>query len=248
MKFFIASIITLSIAPAFGAAGYLKDFDYQLTDIAEKGLTKEPLFSKMERGMLDLEKSICSNRAHLWGYDFTRKARINTGKIFIFFGSSIWKNDSKGYMYHVAPYIIENGNEYVMEATYSDIKKPLTVEEWIENETYNRVKGSDCLEITAADTDLTAFFYERKNLPENRGPGKISAPCYIRKVPGHYWFPANIAYHDLKKDIDGNKMDYNPQSFEIDEVLMACNEAASSKTGRFFGTGKEKCKKHLNIK
>lgn len=247
MKTFISCILLCSAFSA-SAADYLKDFDYKLTDIATKGLKKETLFENMERGMLDLENSICANRAHLWGYDLFKQGRINTGKIFIFFGSSIWrKEDKHGYMYHVAPYIIENGNEYVMEASYGDVKKPLTVDEWIENETYNRVKGSDCLEITAEDTDLTEYFYERHTLPEKRSSGKQGARCYIRKVPGHYWFPTSIALHDLKKDEDGKKVEYNPQSFDVDDVLEACIEAASSKIGRFFGGGKAKCKKHLKL-
>ena len=247
MKFFIASVFALSLAPAY-SAGYIKDFDYQLTDISSLGLNKETLFDRMERSMLNLEKSICANRAHLWGWDLSRGGQVNTGKIFIFFGKSIWDKDSHGYMYHVAPYILENGSEFVMEATYNDIKKPLTVHEWIENETYNRVKGSDCVEISAEDTDLTAYFYDRKTLPEKRGAGKISAPCYIRKVPGHYWFPASIAFHDLKKNALGMKVDYNPKAFDKDDVYQACIEAVAPKMGRFLGNGQAKCKAYLKMK
>lgn len=248
MKSFILAISISSTLSAF-ASGYIKDFDYQLTDIASKGLRKEVLFDRMERGMLDLEKSICANRAHLWGFDLFRNYHINTGKIFIFFGSSIWKKEDKhGYMYHVAPYIVENGNEYVMEASYpSEVSRPLTVEEWIENETYNRVKGSECVEITSADTDLTEYFYERHTLPERREMGKTGARCYIRKVPGYYWFPASIAYHDLKKNEKGEKVEFNPSRFEIEDVLEACIEAASTKIGRFFGGGRAKCKSHLKL-
>lgn len=247
MKSFILGIL-LSSVPSVFAAGYIADFDYQLTDISTKGLKKETLFDQMERSMLDLENSICANRAHLWGYDLFKQGKLNTGKIFIFFGASIWnKNDKHGYMYHVAPYIVENGNEYVMEASYPDVTKPLTVDEWIENETYNRVKGSDCLEITAADTDLTAYFYERHTLPEKRANGKPGARCYIRKVPGHYWFPTSIALHDLKKNEEGKPVEYDPKAFDVEDVLEACVEAASSKVGRFFGGGKAKCKKHLKL-
>lgn len=128
MKMFISCVVLCSLTPAFGA-GYLKDFDYQLTDIASKGLTKEKLFAKTQTSFMDLEHSICANRAHVWGYDLFRfNNKINTGKIFIFFGSSIWTDDKHGYMYHVAPYIIENGNEFVMESSYpSELKAPVTV-------------------------------------------------------------------------------------------------------------------------
>jgi len=105
------------------------------------------------------------------------------------------------------------------------------------------------LESTAEDTDLTEYFYARQTLPEKRENGKQGARCYIRKVPGHYWFPASIAYHDLKKDADGKKVDFNPQSFEVEDVLEACVETASSKLGRLFGgsSARAKCKKHLNL-
>lgn len=245
MKIFSASVLLMSALPAL-SAGFIKDFNYQVSDVATLGMSKEVLFEKMERKMLNLETSICANRAHLWAYDFLRMGNIKTGKIFIFFGSSIWTDkDKHGYMYHVAPYIVENGNEYVMEASYNDISKPMTVEEWIENETYSRVKGSDCVEITAADTDLTAFFYERKTLPEKRESGKQGARCYIRKVPGYYWFPASIAYHDLKKTLEGAKIDFDPKDFDKDDVKAACAEAASTKFGRLFGGGKDKCATHL---
>lgn len=243
MKFnFLVLFISFS---AMANPGYISDFDYQLTDIAQKGLKKEVLFSRMERGILNLEDAICANKAHVWGYDFSRFYGINTGKIFVFFGSSLWKEDKKGWMYHVAPYIIENGEEWVMDANYGDVIKPLNIDDWVANETYNRVRGSECEEIFAQDTDLTNYFYERFNLPENRGPGKKSARCYIRKVPGYYWFPTSIAYHDLKKDEDGDKIDYNPKGFDFDDVMSACEEAVSSKLGRFFGGNKGKCKKYF---
>lgn len=222
--------------------GYIADFNYELTDISSKKLIKEQLFENMQREMLDLDNSICANRAHFWAYDFYRLHGINSGKIFIFFGRSIWRKDETGYMYHVAPYIVENGNEYVMEASYPEIKKPLTVEEWIENETYKRVRATDCIEITAKDKDLTEYFYDRFNLPETK------AKCYIRKVPGYYWFPASIAYHELKKNEKGESVEFNPKGFEIEDVVDACTEAASTKWGRLFGMAKNKCEKYLGIK
>ena len=40
MKTFITSILLCAVTPIF-SAGYIKDFDYQLTDIAFKGLRKD---------------------------------------------------------------------------------------------------------------------------------------------------------------------------------------------------------------
>jgi hypothetical protein len=240
--------ILLSAASLAANPGFIPDFNYQVTDIANHGLTKEHLFQRMERKIIDLEKSICANRAHLWAYDLHRFWGLNTGKIFIFFGSSIWKYDTQGWMYHVAPYIVENGVEYVMEASYDEINTPLTVYDWIENETNGRVYGDECLEISAADEDLTVYFFQRFNLPEQRAKGKPSAKCYIRKVPGHFWFPTSIALHDLKRDARGRRVDFNPSGFDIKDVMDACTEAASSRLGRFLGAGREKCRQHLGIR
>lgn len=247
MKLLLMALFFSSSAWA-NNAGFLKDFNYQLTDFAKAGISKEVVFDRMERKMISLENSICSNRAHLWAYDIFRSTGANTGKIFVFFGRSIWEGDKKnGWMYHVAPYIIENGTEFVMEAGYSDVVKPLSIDDWVANETYGRVRGSECLEITAADTDLTEYFYERRNLPERRGNNLPSARCYLRKVPAYYWFPMSIATRDLGRDVNGKKVDFNPTAFDKEEVLSACTEAASGKIGRIFGGGKSKCKKYLGM-
>jgi hypothetical protein len=66
-------------------------------------------------------------------------------------------------------------------------------------------------------------------------------------VPGYYWFPASIAYHELKKDDEGNKVEFNPTKFDVNEVFEACVEAASSKVGRVLGGGRAFCKKHLKL-
>src|SRR5690606_36907915 len=154
----------------------------------------------------------------------------------------------KGWMYHVAPYILENNQEYVMEASYpGEVLKPLTIEEWIESETDGKVKGKDCLEITAKDTDLTEYFYARYNLPERRENGRPSARCYYRKVPGYYWFPTSIAMHDLKKDDEGETIDFAPKQFFKEDVLHACVEITTRRFGRALGAGRRQCKEYLRF-
>jgi hypothetical protein len=245
MTVILLALLTSSVLAA--GPGHIADFNYQLTDIAQKGLTKEHLFSSMMRNNVDLEHSICSNKAHVWAYEFSRRYNVEVGKIFMFFGSSVWENESKGWMYHVAPYVVENGQEYVMEASYpSDVTAPLTVNEWLENETDGRIKAHNCKEIFASDKDLTQYFYERYNLPEIRSNGK-GAVCYFRKVPEYYWYPASIALHDLKKDIDGNEIEFNPTDFDQDDVLEACVEITSSKLGLLFGNGRKNCKRLLGL-
>jgi hypothetical protein len=244
MKALLALVLfTCSVS---ASVGYIQDFNYQLTDIANHKVSKEGLFANMLRRGVDLENSICSNKAHVWAYEFKRRHKIRAGKIFVFFGGSVWANERKGWMYHVAPYIVENSQEWVMEASYPEVTKPLSVEDWLENETDARVKAHQCIEIFADDTDLTAYFYQRYNLPERR-ENKPGAICYYRKVPGHYWFPTSIAYHDLKKDAAGRSIDYAPKGFDKDDVLHACVEIMTSKFSRFLGGGRKECKKLLNL-
>ncbi len=233
----VLAALTFSTGALAGGVGYIADYDYQVTDVARLGLSKERLFSRLERGMLDLKKSICANRAHLWAYDLFRFHNVNPGKIFIFFGRSMWVNEPEGWMYHVAPYIVDGDEEFVMEASYDDVTRPLTVNEWIENETDGRFKANECIDITAADTDLTEYFYNRYNLPEVRDPGRKSARCYIRRVPGYYVYPTGIALHELKRDEKGNEVEYNPKAFSIEDVLHACVDATQGK--------KSQCKRYL---
>jgi hypothetical protein len=248
MKYKLAlTLAIMSWLSLANSTGYIDDFNYQLTDINDKNLKKEVLFKQLLRDNVDLKDAICANKAHVWGFQIERKYDIRTGKIFVFFGRSAWKKEKKGWMYHVAPYVVENNKEWVLEASYpNEITRPLKVTEWLENETDGRIKASQCIEISAADSDLTEYFYERYNLPEKRKLRR-GAVCYFRKVPGYYWFPASIAYHDLKKDEKGQTVSYNPNKFDKDDVLKACIEILDSKIGRLFGGNKKECKKLLGL-
>lgn len=202
--------------------GAMPYYHYQLTDIAKVGLTSKQLFSEVRNDWMELKHSVCSNRAHIWGYDMYRHHNINVGRIFIFFTADVWKGEKKGYMYHAGTYVIENGQEWVLERSYNEVFRPLTIVEWMDNEMEGKAPASQCIEITEKDTDLTEYFYERYNLPRKREGGKPSAPCYFRKVPGYLPYPASVAEIDFKKDADGKPSTYNPTDFDFNEVMTAC--------------------------
>jgi hypothetical protein len=241
MKLF--SLVLLFIV-ALARATTVPEYNFELTDVSSKGLSRQVMFNKMKRDTINLEDSICANRAHLWAYDFKRFFNVDSGKIFIFFTKELWSKKETGYMYHVAPYMADQGLEYVMEASY-DLKRPLTVAEWVENETDGKVSEKDCLYLTKDDTDLTEYFYERYNLPLKRENGKKGAKCYLKKVPGYYWFPASIAYHELKMDGDGVSTSFNPKDYEIEDVMHACKDSMSGKFGSLFSGASAKCREYL---
>ena len=77
-------IFTMSVA-AFANDIQLRDYNYTVSDIAQRGLTKERIFQGLNRDFLKLGSSICSNRALIWAYDMQRQYRIGTAKIFLFY-------------------------------------------------------------------------------------------------------------------------------------------------------------------
>ena len=73
MKTFLMVLALSMGSSAFAQEVTLSDFNnWKLTDIATKGYKKEALFSKMNRDLIKVGVSICSNRALVWAYDFKR--------------------------------------------------------------------------------------------------------------------------------------------------------------------------------
>lgn len=227
---------------------YLPYYQYTVSDVAQMGLTSQRLFQELMRTSMDLKNSVCSNRAHFWGYDLYRKYKIQPGRIFVFFISDIWANDKQGWMYHAGTYVMENGEVKVLEGSYPDeVFKPLTITEWIDTEMEGREDPKKCIEITEADTDLTEYFFARNNLPAVRSNGKPGAPCYYRMVPGYLPYPASVAEVELKRDARGNPSDYSPKGFDLDEVFAACEDSFSG--GKFMkrAAARQFCKSYLRF-
>ena len=116
----------------------------------------------------------------------------------------------------------------MLEKSYpGEIAKPVSIVEWMDNEMEGKAPAKDCLELTKADSDMTEYFYHRKNLPRYRENGKKSAPCYFRKVPGYVPYPATTAMLDFKQDEDGKPLDFQMNGYDLDDVYVACVDAAS---------------------
>src|SRR5690606_16235840 len=105
-----------------------------LTDISSKRLNRNDLFEGMDRDFVRLGQTICSNRAHMWAYDFKKKLGLDTGKIFIFYTKQKSSRSLRTWWYHVAPVVNEKGKIWVMDAGFpSFIDSPMQVFDWLES-------------------------------------------------------------------------------------------------------------------
>lgn len=235
------ALFTLLISSmSLGAAAHsLPDYNYELTDIAQKNLTKEKLFSEMDRDFIKVGQSICSNRAHMWGYDFKRQHDLDTGKIFLFYTKKTGEVGRKTWWYHVAPVLNENNNLFVMDAGFSAIKKPLSTQDWL----HSFVGSHNCKEIKAGENELIERMFSGSVFPETTSYGTYD--CYYKITPAGYWTPASVASNLLGRDYAGNPTRYVRDEIDTDEVYAACTEAVTSPIGRMFGAGKKKCRKYL---
>lgn len=239
----VLSLSFLNFAPAHAADLPIEGYDYSVTDIKAKGLTAQGIYNSMSTNWMDLEHSVCSNRAHVWGFDLKRKYGINPGTIFIFFGEKVWEGQKHKYWYHAGTYVVEDGKELVLEQSYpSELSKPLSVVEWMDNEMEGRVDASKCIEIKKdVDQDLTAQFYFKGFLPNKRTNGKPAFDCYFRKVPGYVAYPETTAELEFGKDEFGKPIDYTLSAFDKDTVYGACVDAYAGRGFMKKGAARSFC-------
>lgn len=219
----------------------IKDYNWNMTDIASQGLTKEALFTRMDRDFVKPKSSICSNRAHMWVNDFKRDHNIDSGKIFLFYTEKKSGFSLKTWWYHVAPIINENGNFWVMDAGFGSwLKTPVTPQEWLEKFTRS-TKG--CKEISASETELVELIFSERAFPAETSYGYND--CYYKIVPHTIWTPEVLAQNLLGKDASGKPVRVERDEINKNELLQACMEATSTKFGWALGSSKEKCKEYI---
>lgn len=235
----IVTLIVLSLSTlSFAQEISLSEYNWKMTDISKKGFTKESLFSKMDRKVIKLNSSICSNRALLWAHDFKRFYDIDSAKIFLFFTKVTGEMGRKTWWYHVAPMVNERGHLWVLDAGFpSKIPGPKKSADWL-----NSFAGStNCKEIKSGENDLIERMFYMSTFPERTSYGKYN--CYYRIVPGPFWTPASVAKNLLGVNERGEPVRFERDEFDKEELYQSCLEATASKIGRALGTSVERCKK-----
>ena len=243
MKPIIAALAFSLTTAAFAQEVTLKDFNnWKMTEVTTKGHTKESLFKNMNRNMIKLGASICSNRALVWAYDFKRFQNIDSGKIFLFYTKKTGDVGQTTWWYHVSPVINEKGTIYALDAGFpGGIDSPLTTGDWLKKFSGSR----NCKEIQQHETDLVQRMFKGYVYPETTSYGTYD--CYYKITPGAYWTPSTIAQGLLGVDHTGSPVPPRSEEIDPDEVKFACVEAVTSPVGRVLGGGRKKCSKYLGL-
>lgn len=125
----------------------------------------------------DRSRSQCFKRAHIWAYDMWSQLNISSQKIFIFYTQRFIQLEDFEWWFHVAPMVVANNNEFVLDATF--MEEPVTVTAW-----KNRFLSEN---ITCP------IISNYKTYDENQ----FKRLCYLMKVPMHYFSPLDIQNRDL---------------------------------------------------
>lgn len=241
----ILSVLVCLISFSVKAQGLsLKDYDFTVTDILSRGQNRMQLFNRMNTDLIKTGSSICSNRALVWVYDFKRFYGIDAAKIFLFYTGKTGRIGRKTWWYHVAPIINEGGHLWVMDPGFiPKIDSPLTMRQWFKE----FVGVESCREIRANETDLVERMAWERTFPEyTHEYGRVD--CYYHLTPAGLWTPGAVSEFLLGKDADGRPVPPKSSEFDMDELMQACKEAASTKLGRVFGDPKKKCQEYFGIR
>lgn len=241
MKNFVLAL-TLLCSSAFAQEVVIPDFNSKMTDITTKGFTKDTLFKKMNRNIMKLGASICSNRALVWTHDFKRFQDIDAGKVFLFYTKKSEQIGQKTWWYHVAPVVNESGSLIVLDAGFPGfVTEPMAPADWFKKFT----GSSNCKEIKASETDLLERMFKGYVFPKVTEYGTYD--CYYKYAPAAYWTPASVAKNLLGKDENDRPINYVRDEFDAEELMTACMEASTRSIGRVFGSGKKKCEEYLGF-
>jgi hypothetical protein len=229
--FFMISLISFS-ARAQNVT-HLPDFDYDLTDI--KGIASvDELYESLRSDVnFDPHRSNCLYRANIWSYQMLKTNQIKSGKVFLFYtwspkspSSATYGITGEGWWFHVAPYVVFDGKEYVLEKT-EKATQPMLLEDWEKLHT----NGSTCRELQVPqDKELYSFLKTRESIT------LVDVPCYIRKTPMNYMSPRDVYNKDILN---------TPVTLTEPEIYWACRETmsreqANSGKGKFLNY-KQKC-------
>ena len=255
MKPSLAVLITTSLAitvfPNFvhadSAPGYLPDYQYQVANVSNFA-EAQTLFDSETK---DTRKnSICSNRADIWSYIMQRDHSVNVGKVFIHFTKEGQADENKQWAYHVAPYVLIKGVEYVLDSAFGVFDgQPVRLTDW----TNYFGKSSKCVVLDPTHNP-NHLNLEKNNLPNDRvtpltyvkGGARQYPPtegiCYIRKVPMYYVYPLEVYGADLYLTGHSEYSKFFRTDFDKEELLGACQQAMT-----LFARVSKSCKNYLGL-
>lgn len=241
MKYTLFFALLLPLAAAAQDI-FLPDYNTHLTDVESVGLTKERVFRQLDRNVVDVFESVCSNRAHVWTYQLAKQRSITAGKIFVFYTDRSGMAREENWWYHVAPVISAKGEFVVVDGGLPGvINGPLSMQGWFKK----IVNYTDCRELTAADEDLIPNMFTMSRMPKQSLQGV--SDCYYRITSAPYWTPKTIALNLLGRDETGAPISFERDDFVEGEVLAACLEV----TTRGLNPGTERkikrCRKFLGL-
>lgn len=242
MKLVTLALFTILSSSAFAQDIYLNDYNYTVPDIARLGLTKERIFTSMERKFIKLGSSICSNRALIWAHNMKREQGVDSAKMFLFYSEKTGEAGDKVWWYHVTPLVNENGTLWALDAGFpSFVRKPLLPQEWLQ-----KFAGStNCKELKKGDDDLIEKMFTKRRFPSTTRHGTYD--CYYRITSAPYWTPSTVAQNLLGVNRDGQAGNYDRSEIKESELMQACTEASTSSVGGIFSNAKKKCSEYLGI-
>ena len=128
------------------------------------------------------KESQCFNRAHVWSYEWYKKHKFFSSKMFIFFTRKFIREHNFHWWFHVAPYVhVAIGNEIkerVMDIKYT--KSPVTVGNWIKH--FIKLDRPGCLTVQN--------YSDYANYPENGN-------CNLMRANMYYYWPLDLENEEL---------------------------------------------------
>ncbi len=131
----------------------------------------------------------CYQRAHLWSLEMRQMAKVNSQKVFLFFTDKYIRENSFKWWFHVAPFVLVNGKEMVLDPYFFD--QPVDLQTWSD---HFMPKHPKC---RLADSYQD---YEDHNQDED---------CIYRKMPMYYYAPNDIEMRDKKNEVVSDWIDYS---------------------------------------
>lgn len=128
------------------------------------------------------KESQCYNRAHVWSYEWFKKHKFNSSKVFIFFTRKFIREHNFTWWFHVAPSVLVSINgktrERVMDMKYT--AGPTMLKDWIRR--FIKTENPGCLSVSS--------YSEYANFPENGN-------CYIMKASMYHYWPLDLENEEL---------------------------------------------------